>query len=84
MALIRSFAPSSQEIGRHSSEVDCEYVRITTPPEPVLHLSTFGSDARQSERKSSQSIQIDAARAAELVWILQDAFPGIVPRRPGS
>lgn len=42
-----------------------------------LHLSTFGSDDRQSDRKSSQSIQLDRKRAAELVEILLKAFPDI-------
>lgn len=42
---------------------------------PLLHLSTFGSDYRQSKPKSSQSIQIDEQMAGELIRLLQSTFP---------
>lgn len=75
MAIVRFFGPSTQSIKAHTSEVDCEYVVIDDGESRVLHLSTFGSDDRASHRKSSQSLQLDEARAWELVSILLDAFP---------
>jgi hypothetical protein len=77
LARVRSFAPSTQVIRLHTTEVDCEYVVVGDGVERVVHLSTFGSDDRQSERKSSQSIQLDRESAAELVAILLSAFPDI-------
>lgn len=80
MARIRSFAPSRQDVRPHPTEVDCEHPVVGTGPDRVFHLSTFGSDSRQSERKSSQSLQLDLTHARELVEIIVAAFPGI--RRP--
>lgn len=80
MARVRSFNPSIQGIGRHRTEVDCEHTVVDTGPDRVLHLTTFGSDSRRSERKSSQSIQLDVNMARELVEIILEAFPEI--RRP--
>ena len=77
MARIRSFSQSSQDVRRHPTTVDCEHRVVGSGPDRLLHLSTFGSDARQSERKSSQSLQIDLARARELVEIIVEAFPEI-------
>lgn len=80
MARVRSFTRSTQTIRRHPTEVDCEFATIGEGTDRLLHLSTFGSDERRSERKSSQSLQIDLARARELVDIIVSAFPEI--RRP--
>jgi 5-methylcytosine-specific restriction protein B len=76
MAVVRQFLEGSQTVRRHATEVDCYYQTVGDGPIRV-HLSTFGSDDRQSEPKSSQSIQLDEARAAELIKILRDAFPGL-------
>jgi hypothetical protein len=43
----------------------------------LVQLSTFGSAERQSEYKVSQTLQVDRARAGELVEILRAAFPGL-------
>ncbi|MEV6636859.1 hypothetical protein AB0M54_39605 [Actinoplanes sp. NPDC051470] len=77
MAIIRSFRASSQNVKRHSTDVDCEWAVVGGGDDRVLHLSTFGSDTRKSQPKSSQSIQLDRARAQELIDILVKAFPGI-------
>lgn len=79
MARVRSFQRSLQSIRPHQSEVDCEYVVVRDGGERLLHLSTFGSDERASARKSSQSIQLDAERARELMAILLLSFPEIRP-----
>lgn len=80
MARVRSFAPSDQRLSPHPTEVDCEYAVIDDGRARLLHLTTFGSENRASERKSSQSIQLDEERARELVDIIIKAFPEI--RRP--
>lgn len=81
MARVRSLAQGTQAIRPHESEVDCFYNVINEPDGTrLLHLSTFGSDHRQSKPKSSQSIQIDQAFAQELVALLQTTFPGIQVR----
>ena len=76
MARVRSLAKGIQAIRPHESEVDCFYNVIDQPDgDRLLHLSTFGSDHRQSKPKSSQSIQIDATIARELISLLEATFP---------
>ncbi|NOP98018.1 hypothetical protein [Mycolicibacterium fortuitum] len=82
MARVRSLAQGTQSIRAHESEVDCFYNVLHQPDGTrLLHLSTFGSDQRQSKPKSSQSIQIDEQMAGELIALLETTFPGLT-RRP--
>lgn len=78
MAIIRSIEPGTQRVNRHDSEVDCYYQTIDDG-ERLLHLSTFGSDNRQSKPKSSQSIQLDRDMAVQLIEVLLKVFPDILP-----
>lgn len=75
MARIRSFSTSQQDIRVHRTEVECEFKVVWDGAEPYLNLSTFGSDDRASERKSSQNLQLDAERARQLVEIIEQSFP---------
>ena len=77
MARVRSFSPSTQTIKIHPTEVDCEFAVVSDGPTRVLHLSTFGSDERASDRKSSQSLQLGEAEARALVEIIRTAFPSV-------
>lgn len=77
MARVRSFERSRQDVRVHPTEVDCEYTVVGDGGDRLLHLSTFGSDSRASDRKSSQSIQLDVTRARELVDIIFAAFPEV-------
>jgi hypothetical protein len=43
----------------------------------LLQLSTYGSDERQSETKIIQTLPLDRERAAELVRIIRNVFPGL-------
>lgn len=77
MARVRSLQQGAQDVKSHPSEVDCFYQLITNPAGEVLvHLSTFGSDHRRSQPKSSQSLQLDEDVARQLIAVLQKAFPG--------
>ena len=75
MARVRRFGPSHQRVKVHPTEVDCEHVVIDDGSQRLLHLSTFGSDDRASERKSSQSLQLDVEAARQLLEIIEGAFP---------
>lgn len=78
MARVRSLAEGTQAIRPHESQVDCFYNVIRQDDgTALLHLSTFGSDLRQSKPKSSQSIQIDEDIARELFSLLKTTFPGV-------
>ena len=78
MARIRSFQPGTQNVRVHPSEVDCYFQTVDSGAgEKFLHLTTFGSDDRASSPKSSQSLQLDRSRAAQLIAVLTDAFPGL-------
>ncbi|MEV6254463.1 AAA family ATPase [Nocardia sp. NPDC051911] len=77
MARIREIVPSQQEIRPHKLEnsVSCQYKVIKDFDDtPLVHLSTFGSDQRESHPKSSQSLQLTLENAAELMNIFSDAF----------
>lgn len=80
MARVRFLGPSNQRLKPHPSEVDCEYAVVDGNGTRLLHLSTFGSDDRASERKSSQSLQFDLERARELVEIIERTFPSLGSR----
>ncbi|MEV4277691.1 hypothetical protein [Actinoplanes xinjiangensis] len=72
MARVRSFMPSTQRLNIHKTTVECEFDTLVEGSTRVLHLSTFGSKDRASERKSSQSIQLDIEHARLLIGILAD------------
>lgn len=77
MARILRVVPGQQKISAHDVEkgVDCEHTELTDDDgTTLLHLSTFGSEGRESNRKSSQSIQVDSGIAAELIEILRATF----------
>ena len=82
MARIRSFEQGRQNVRLAPSEVDCFFQQIDAPDGTrYLHLSTFGSDNRASESKSSQSIQLDELMARHLVEIIENTFG---PYRPAT
>jgi hypothetical protein len=78
LARIRSLQRGTQDVHPHPSEVDCFYQVVqTNTGTKLLHLTTFGSDARQSAAKSSQSLQIDESTAAELLQVIYEVYPGL-------
>lgn len=78
MARVRSLGKGMQSVKAHPSEVDCYWQIIRSADGGrLLHLTTFGSDKRASVPKSSQSLQIDANIAQEIIQVLRSTFPGI-------
>lgn len=77
MARIRLFFELDAPRYQHPSEVDCGWTIVNSDDGLLLHLSTGGSDNRQSGPKVSQTIQIDRARAQELHSLLLRAFPDL-------
>ncbi|GAA4094640.1 hypothetical protein [Actinomadura miaoliensis] len=77
MARIREFFETTNSSKPHPTEVECGYQKVTTPAGDLLQLSTYGSDARQSEKKTSQTLQLDRVAAAELLRIIKETFPGL-------
>ncbi|WIB69585.1 hypothetical protein [Curtobacterium sp. MCBD17_026] len=87
MALIRSVQAGRQTVKPHGTQVDCFAQQLTAADGTLLvHLSTFGSDHRASPAKSSQSMQFDRERAADLIEQFVTVFGDTVlpSRRSGS
>nr|WP_280271555.1 Shedu anti-phage system protein SduA domain-containing protein [Nocardia wallacei] len=77
MARILKILQNSQKIRAHklNKGVECEYQVIEDGAgDTLLHLSTFGSQQRISNRKSSQSLQIDRTIARDLIEVFGDTF----------
>lgn len=76
MARVRKLTREERSTARpHPTEVDCRWQVVRASSGPALfQLSTYGSDARVSEPKVSQTIQIDEAVARELVDNLRTTF----------
>lgn len=82
MAKIRSFTFRSTSANAHPTEVDATWAVIGTGPGALVQISTYGSDDRQSHPKVSQTIQIDARVAGEIIDVLTDTYgSGILRRR---
>lgn len=78
MARIRNIERGTQHVKVHPTEVDCYFQYVDTPTgERLVHLTTFGSETRVSQPKSSQSLQLDRAAAKALREVLDQAFPGL-------
>lgn len=84
MAKIKEFFQDKKTSSPHPTEVECGYQIVRGPEGPLLQLSTYGSDHRQSEKKTSQTIQVDRERAIQLLHILKDTFPDLEQEKPTS
>lgn len=75
MARIRSLSQSQSDARVHPTEVDCTWQVVRGPGGlSYLTLSTYGSDARDSEPKVSQTIQLDRTTALKLAELIQETF----------
>ncbi len=76
MARLRSLDHIVSNSRLHPTEVDGLWsVVISKSGEHFLQLSTYGSDARQSGPKVSQTIQLSAEMAAALMSAIEQTFP---------
>lgn len=74
MARIKEFFQDQRSATAHPTEVECGWLVVQNGGQRLLQLSTYGSDQRKSEKKVSQTIQLDAATAAELRAIIDRVF----------
>ncbi|WP_156253620.1 hypothetical protein [Pseudactinotalea terrae] len=63
--------------GRPHSVSDATWRVATREGLRVLQIDTYGSPERKDKGTVSQSIQLDATKAAELVAICRSVFPEI-------
>ena len=76
MARISRFEKiNSDRTTLHKTEVDCGYAVVELGGRTYLHLETYGSSDRKIPGKVSQTLQLDAERAAELRRLIERAFP---------
>lgn len=79
MARVTHFEKGEQSVRAHPTRLVCYYQELEDETgSRLLHLSTFGSDERESKPKSSQSIQLDRQAARQLIGVIEEAFPGLV------
>jgi hypothetical protein len=77
VARIEEFFRTTLTSRPHPTKVECGWQPVRDSGQVYLQLSTYGSDDRQSEKKVSQTIQLDRARAAELLTIIRETFPDL-------
>ncbi len=75
MAIVRALVQGHQNVHAHPTMVE-GYVQILHDDDgrPLVHVSTWGSDNRQTVKKQSQVIQFDETSAAQLVRYFVAAF----------
>ena len=75
MARVRELFQDDRHGRAHPTEVECGWQVVTGQHgERLLQLSTYGSDDRQSEKKVSQTIQLDRVLATQLIEVMRETF----------
>lgn len=77
MARIRSFSQTQSESNAHPTETDALWSLVGPIENRLLQISTYGSDARASRPKVSQTIQFNREQAILLKRAIEEAFPGL-------
>ncbi len=75
MARIRRFEQVTSHSSVHPTESDAEWSIVETTLGRLLQVSTFGSDARASDPKVSQTVQFDLHSAALLRKAIDETYP---------
>jgi hypothetical protein len=75
VALIRQFKEISKATNRVHENVECGWTTFVSEGETYLQLDTYGRAGRQIPGKVSQSIQLNADSAPELLSLIKRAFP---------
>ena len=74
VAVVREFFKDDRGSTPHPTEVECGWLVVQDGGRVLLQLSTYGSDQRKSEKKVSQTIQLDATAASQLRAIIDQVF----------
>ena len=78
MALVTKFQQASDPSGHLLHKpIACTWKAFDIDGSRVLQLDTFGSAHRKNPGKQSQTIQLDANAAEELIAILRKTFPDV-------
>jgi 5-methylcytosine-specific restriction protein B len=77
MARIGEFGKVESSGKLHPTEVECGYSISTVDGATFVELRTYGSESRRSDKKVSQTLQLDRAAATRVMEILEEAFPGL-------
>lgn len=77
VALVERFEKLENGARRKHAPVHCGYRAFSEGGERLLQLDTYGSPERQIQGKTSQTLQLNAQSAKQLMSILREAFPGL-------
>jgi hypothetical protein len=79
MALIREYLSVPSDTQKLHGPVACGHRTFTVDGQRILQLDTYGSAERVITGKVSQTIQLDAESARQLLEIITAAFPNLAP-----
>lgn len=75
MAFVESFERGTRSnLKRQPSTVTCHYSVADHGGTRLIQFDTYGSETRANPGKQSQTLQLDAERAKQLVALLKAAF----------
>lgn len=77
MAKVRNFDYVASSSRPHPTSVDAHWCVVSSPESRLLQISTFGSDARATPSKMSQTLQFDRKAASLLIRAAFEVFPEI-------
>lgn len=74
MALVQKFLPLELERSSLHEPVEARYAEFNRDGKAFVQINTYGRADREMPGKVSQTIQLDADSAAQLIGILTKAF----------
>ena len=75
MAEILTFARGTRvDLKQHPTRISCFYTTAEVGGRRIIQFDMFGSDKRQDAGSQSQTMQLDADRAEQLIAILRAEF----------
>jgi hypothetical protein len=81
LAIVEGFEEVKKDrVGPHRTRVVCKHTLVEGRGFTYLQLETSGSVERKTPGKVSQTLQLDASAAAELLALLTKTFPQLVSK----